>query len=111
MPERAGKSRPISDEKYSFFEGHYYQEVVMFPNRWEVTRRVQETHQQDLMRQAEQFRLQQEALSGITPATPLAGRFFSWLGRQMVNMGRAMQRHYAELAGQSNLPGDEPCGC
>ncbi len=83
----------------------------MFPNRWEVTRKVQETHQQDLMRQAEQFRLQQEALSGRTPVNPLIWRFFGWMGRQMASKGRAIQKHYAELAGQSNLPGDEPCGC
>jgi hypothetical protein len=83
----------------------------MFPNRWEVTRKVQETHQQDLMRQAEMFRLQQEALNGITPVNPLAWRLLSWLGRQMVSIGRAMQKHYAELAGQTNLSGDEPCGC
>jgi hypothetical protein len=88
----------------------------MFPHNWQIERKVQEVHQQELLREAEQIRLYKQALSGKTPANPPTWRLLNWLGRQMVNLGSAMQKHYAELAKiasdlQTNLPCDEPGGC
>jgi hypothetical protein len=88
----------------------------MFPHNWQIERKVQEVHQQELLREADQIHLYKQALSGKTPANPLTWRFLNWLGRQMVSLGSTMQKHYAELAGlsadlQANISSEEPCGC
>jgi hypothetical protein len=88
----------------------------MFPHNWQIERRIQEVHQQELLREAEQIRLYKQALNGKTPANPLTWRFLNWLGRQMVSLGSTLQKHYAELAElasdlQTNRPCDEPGGC
>jgi hypothetical protein len=88
----------------------------MFPHNWQIESKLQKVHQQELLREAEQIHLYKQALSGKTPATPLIWRFLNWLGRQMVSLGSAMQKHYARLAGlsvdlQANISNNEPCGC
>lgn len=89
-------------------------EVNMFQSHWEIIHKVQEAHQQDLMREALQMHLYKEALLSNRTTNPVTWRFFSWVGVQMVSLGSAIQQHYAELAGisadfQANLPCEEPC--
>ena len=87
----------------------------MFQNHWEIVRKLQEIHQQDLLREAQQMRLYKQGASAKPAANPLTWRFFSWLGRQMVSLGSQMQQHYSELAElssdlQTNLSTEEPYG-
>jgi hypothetical protein len=88
----------------------------MFQNHWEMIRKLQEVHQQDLMREAQQMRLYRLAAQGNPPANPLTWRLFGWLGLQLVNLGSQMQQHYALLARlstdlESNLPCEESGSC
>jgi hypothetical protein len=84
----------------------------MFQNHWEIIHKLQEIHQQDLMREAQQIRSYKQAVNSKHSTYPLAWRFYSWLGLQMVSLGSQMQQHYAELAEiPTNLSTDEPCGC
>ncbi|HMD89235.1 MAG TPA: hypothetical protein VKF38_08730 [Anaerolineaceae bacterium] len=87
----------------------------MLQNHWEIVRNLQEIHQQDLMREAQQMRLYKQMVSAKSPTNPLSWRFFSWLGRQMVSLGSQMQKHYpdqSELSSdlQTNLSMEEPYG-
>jgi len=87
----------------------------MFQNHWEIVRNLQEIHQQDLMREAQQIRLYKQVISVNPPAKPISWRFLSWLGCQMVSLGSQMQQHYSDLSElpsdlQPNLPTEEPCG-
>jgi hypothetical protein len=89
-------------------------EAGMFQSHWEIIQKVQESHQQDLMREAQQMHLYKEALQRNRISNPVTWRLFRWAGAQMVSIGSAMQQHYAKLAGissdlQSNLPCNEPC--
>jgi len=88
----------------------------MFQNHWATVQKLQEIHQQDLMREAQQMHIYRLAVSAQPPANPLTWRFFSWLGLQMVSLGSHMHQHYTRLAElpsdlQANLSPDEPCGC
>jgi hypothetical protein len=83
----------------------------MFQNHWEIIHKLQEIHQQDLMREAQQIRRYKQTVNSGHATLPLAWRFYSWLGLQMVNLGSQMQQHYTELAEIShNLSSDKPCG-
>ncbi|MDR3575016.1 MAG: hypothetical protein P4L50_14240 [Anaerolineaceae bacterium] len=88
----------------------------MFQNHWEIVHKLQEIHQQDLLREAQQLNFYKQMIRSNAPVHPFTWRLFSWLGSQMVILGSQLQQHYAELTEirtdfQANLSEDEACGC
>ncbi len=63
--------------------------------------RMVEEHRKDLLRQAEQYRLVQQVLSGAPPEDGIRTRLLRFIGLRLVNMGRLLKRTYGRQARSS----------
>ena len=72
--------------------------------------RVQEEHNKDLLRQAEQYRLVQRALEGRPHRTSLPVRMLNWLGLLITNLICFIQRQFGGRAQNSTVSSyQNPC--
>jgi hypothetical protein len=73
--------------------------------------RLQREHYKDLLRQAEQYRLVQQALSVRSPQPGLWKRVFSWFRQLLDNLGCLLQRSVSGEARRStDKLSQNPCG-
>ncbi len=72
--------------------------------------RMVEEHRKDLLREAEQYRLAQQALAGAPPKDAFRTRLLRFLGQRLVNMDCHLKRPFGKQArsssGTANL---NPC--
>jgi hypothetical protein len=73
--------------------------------------RLHKAHYKELLRQAEQYRLVQQALAGRPRKSSLRIRLRCWLKQQLVNAGCIRQRIFGEQASPPMEPTSQyPCG-
>ncbi len=73
--------------------------------------RMIEEHRKDLLRQAEQYRLIQQARAGRPPRVNLWRRLLYWLGQRLINAGCLLQKRLGKHAhSAAGAPGLFPCG-
>ena len=73
--------------------------------------RLHREHYKDLLRQAEQYRLVQQALSARSPQPSLWTRVFSWFRQLLDNLGCLLQRRVSEEPRRStDTLSQNPCG-
>jgi len=72
--------------------------------------RLQEAHHQDLLRQAEQYRLVQLALAGKPRRPSLQAWLMNWLGSLITNLICFLQSQFGKRAQKSTVaPYQSPC--
>ncbi len=66
--------------------------------------RMIEEHRKDLLREAEQYRLAQQALAGASPKDGFRARLLRFLGQRLVNMDCHLKRPFGRQALNSTCP-------